>query len=268
MKLFDVSPGEMFFKSLAQYFERPIPELPIRSPRDYGALLAGAVVKFSRERQVASETLGCEVHVIRNGVPLPPAQPSGGKHARLIFGTAARISPDKRLEDLLAAFRLAHASLPPYELHIAGKIEQGATEYAQALRQQATGLPIVWRGELPGTAEFLRELDIFVMISEPAGCPNASLEALAAGLPVVATDVGGAHEQILDRVTGRLVPARDERAFATALVELAADPAARERYGRAARAHIATEFSLERMCEDYLRVCLPERLARADEVAA
>ena len=57
------------------------------------------------------------------------------------------------------------------------------------------------------------------MISEPAGCPNASLEALAAGVPVVATDVGGASEQIVDGVTGRLVARRDAAALAEAIVE-------------------------------------------------
>jgi glycosyltransferase involved in cell wall biosynthesis len=47
------------------------------------------------------------------------------------------------------------------------------------------------------------------MISDPAGCPNASLEALASGLPVIATDVGGASEQVIDDLNGFLVPARD-----------------------------------------------------------
>ena len=175
-----------------------------------------------------------------------------------MFGTACRISPDKRLDDLLAAFALAHAALPPYELHIAGRIERGADEYAKALREIARALPVVWRGELPGTADFLRELDVFVMISEPAGCPNASLEAMAAGLPVIATDAGGAHEQVIDRVTGRITPARDAAALAVALIELAHHPKAQVYYGMAGQTRAASEFSLEGMVEAYARLCLGE----------
>jgi glycosyltransferase involved in cell wall biosynthesis len=255
VKLFDVSPGEMYFQSLAQYFQRPLPALPMREPRDYGARLTGAVVKFAREKAVAEETLGCPVAVIRNGVELALRHRSRANKT-LIIGTAARISPDKRLEDLIEALHLAHPQLPPYELHIAGRIEQGAGDYARALRTQAARLPVVWRGELPGISGFLQELDLFVMISEPAGCPNASLEAMAAGLPVLATDVGGAHEQILDRHTGRLTPRRDARALAEAILQLAHDPAARKRYGRAARAHVAAEFSLDTMAEKYAALCL------------
>ena len=85
-----------------------------------------------------------------------------------------------RLRKLLAALHLAHPHLPPYEFHFAGRVENGAQEYAAKLRRLGRHLPLVWRGELPGTAEFLQELDLFVMISEPAGCPNASLEAMAA----------------------------------------------------------------------------------------
>jgi glycosyltransferase involved in cell wall biosynthesis len=169
----------------------------------------------------------------------------------VIFGTAARISPDKRLEDLLAAFQIAHASLPAYELHVAGRIENGVAAYARTLREEARGLPVSWRGELAGTAGFLEELDVFVMISEPAGCPNASLEALAAGLPVIATDVGGAREQVIDGVTGLLTPRRDAAALARALVKLAHDAEARVRFGVAGRERVGVGFSLERMADEY-----------------
>ena len=73
------------------------------------------------------------------------------------------------------------------------------------LRRLAEGLPVEWLGSLDETVEFLRDLDLFVLVAEPPGCPNASLEAMACGLPVIATDVGGMREQVVDGVTGRLV---------------------------------------------------------------
>ena len=252
---FDVSPGEMNFRSLEEYFRNPRPELPYRDGLEYGANLAGAVVKFEGEKQTAETLLGTPVSVIPNGVPITMREKSS-RSGKLIFGTAARISPDKRLEDLIAAFTIAHPSLPPCEMHIAGRVENGATAYADSLREMAKGLPVIWRGELPGTADFLAELDVFAMISEPAGCPNASLEAMAAGLPVIATDVGGAREQVMDGKTGRLTPARDNHALAEALIELAHDANARNRYGNAARKRITEYFSMKAMADRYMRLYL------------
>ena len=94
------------------------------------------------------------------------------------------------------------------------------------------------------------------MISEPAGCPNASLEAMAAGLPVVATDVGGASEQVIDGLTGRLVPRGDIAALAAALVELGHDAAKRDAMGDAGRARAEARFDARRMVADYRRICL------------
>ncbi|MHA3772302.1 glycosyltransferase family 4 protein [Verrucomicrobiota bacterium sgz303538] len=263
---FDVSPGEMYFRSLEEYFRNPRPELPYRNSREYGANLAGMVVKFERERPIAEEQFGRPVSVIRNGVDLQfrQSRPATGK---LVFGTAARISPDKRLDDLIKAFTIAAPSLPPYELHIAGKIERGADLYAKQLQEQGAALPIVWRGELPSSAPFLEELDIFVMISEPAGCPNASLEAMAVGLPVIATDVGGASEQVIDRHTGRLTPRRDNTALAAAIIEVARNPEVRTRYGRAAQAHTAAKFSLDLMADSYTSLCL-RRCKNSQQAAA
>jgi glycosyltransferase involved in cell wall biosynthesis len=274
--LFDVSPGEMYFESLERYFARPRPGLPYRSGRDYGARLAGAIVKYHGEADLAARALGAPVHVIPNGVSLsplrrtdfqsvrladgritnPPYGPVTAGEVRLIIGTSARISPRKRLEDLLAAVRLAHPRLPPYVLRVAGGVERGCDDYAAELRRLSDGLPVEWAGECDDVRPFLAGLDLFAMISEPAGCPNASLEAMAAGLPVVATDFGGAGEQVSDGVTGRLVPPRDAAALAAALLDLAHDPDRRRACGAAGRARAEALFDLRRMVADYRRVCL------------
>jgi glycosyltransferase involved in cell wall biosynthesis len=157
---------------------------------------------------------------------------------------------------VLTALRLAQAHLPPHVLRIAGGVERGCDGYADELRRLAAGLPVEWRGEVSASGPFLEGLDLFVLVAEPAGCPNASLEAMAAGLPVVATDVGGMAEQVEDGVTGRLVPPGDPAALAAALAELAGDPARRMAFGTAGRARVAERFSLARMVRDYRRVCL------------
>jgi glycosyltransferase involved in cell wall biosynthesis len=223
--VYDVSPGEMYFDSLERYFARPRSGLPYRTATDYGARLAGVVVKYEAEAARAAAMLGTAVHVIPNGVPVPvsPVVPARHPDGRLVFGTLARISPQKKLEDLLEALRRAQGRLPPHVLRIAGGVERGCEAYAGQLRRLADGLPVEWVGEVRDAGPFLRGLDYFVLVAEPAGCPNASLEAMAAGLAVVITDVGGAAEQVADGIAGRLVPRGDVAALGEALVELAGD---------------------------------------------
>jgi glycosyltransferase involved in cell wall biosynthesis len=252
--VFDVSPGEMYFSSLEKYFERPRPGLPYRTTRDYGARLAGTIVKFQGEAELAAKWLGTEVHVVPNGVPLDEAPKSTHGGETILIGTAARISPQKRLEELFRALRHADGRMPQYELHIAGGVERGADDYAMRLREEAEGLPVKFLGEFDDPRPFYRGLDLFAMISEPAGCPNASLEAMACGLPVVATDFGGASEQVVDGVNGRLVPRGNETMLAESLVELASNRELRNRYGRASRERIAAKFDVGRMVDDYCRI--------------
>ena len=162
------------------------------------------------------------------------------------------------MEDLLEAFRFANGRLPAYTLKIAGGVESGSEDYAARLRGLSDGLPVEWIGEVSDLRAFHRQLDAFVMVSEPAGCPNASLEAMAAGLAVIATDAGGASEQVIDGRTGLLVPGRDPQALAAALVKLAAAPGLRRQMGRAGRDLIRDRFSLERMMADYREICLTD----------
>jgi glycosyltransferase involved in cell wall biosynthesis len=269
--IFDVSPGEMYYASLERYFRRPRPGLPYRCARDYGARLAGVIVKYEAERSQAQAALGASVSVIPNGVPrwAPPARRR--RDGPLIFGTAARLSPQKKLEELFAAFRTAHARLPEYVLKIAGGPESGSDAYALGLKELAAGLPVEWVGEVSDSRPFLESLEAFVMISEPAGCPNASLEAMAAGLPVFATDHGGAADQIVDGHTGRLTPRGDAASLADALVDGAADRERLRTWGVAGRDRIESRFSLERMADAYSRVLfdrLPDRSVDFGDLAA
>jgi glycosyltransferase involved in cell wall biosynthesis len=253
--LFDVSPGALSFDALDRYFARPRPGLPYRDPAEYGARLAGAIVKYRAEAARAAAMLGVPVHIIPNGVPIDwaPRPPPG---ARLMIGTSARINPQKRLDLLIDAIRLAHPALPPYILRVAGGVERGCERHAAELRRRGKGLPVEWLGGLDDTAEFLRSLDLFALVAEPAGCPNASLEAMAAGLPVVATDAGGMAEQVDDGVTGRLVGRKDARGLAQALVEAALDPVRRAAWGMAGKRRAAERFGLARMVAHYRKVCL------------
>lgn len=255
--LFDVSPGEMYFASLRRYFAAPSSELPYRTARDYGARLAGMVVKYEAEAELARATLGLEARVIPNGVPPVPPVPLGSartERGRLVIGTAARLHPDKRLGDLLEALRHAAPRLPPHVLRIAGGVDGAAHAHALELRERARGLNVEWLGELDDPRAFFAGLDVFALVAEPAGCPNASLEAMAHGLPVVATAAGGMSEQIA-LGTGLLVAQRDPAAFADALVELALSPTRRAALARAARERVRRVFSMDLMVERYAELC-------------
>ena len=214
------------------------------------------IVKYEAEAAQARATLGAPVHVVPNGIDLGPAPEPRSPGKTLVIGTAARLSPQKKLEDLIAALRIAAPHLPPHTLRIAGGAERGSEDYSLQLKQSSTGPSVEWLGELASSSALLDDVDLFAMISEPAGCPNASLEAMARGLPVIATDVGGASEQVVDGLTGRLVARGDAEALAAALIELGNDAAKRAAMGAAGRARAEARFDARRMVADYRRICL------------
>lgn len=252
-RVIDVSPGEMYYASLDRYFRSPRAGSPILDGRDYGALLAGMVVKYAAEAERAARALGVSARVIPNGVELRDRKRARTSHERLVVGTLARLSPDKKLEQLVAATRVAVAcGAPPFELRIAGAVETSCEAWARDLEASCEGLPVRFVGER-SSAEFLDELDVFAMISEPLGCPNSSLEAMAAGLPVVATDAGGARDQLEDGA-GVLVPRGDVDALGRALARVLADSALRSELGARAEQRVRERFSLERMVDDYVAI--------------
>ena len=121
--------------------------------------------------------------------------------------------------------------------------------------QQAGVEHLAWLpGELAGVADVMRGLSCFVLPSLAEGISNTILEAMASGLPVVATDVGGNAELVRHGVTGELVASGDSQAIARVLVRLAADPDAAARLGRVGRQDALRKFSLAAMVSTYQSV--------------
>ena len=106
----------------------------------------------------------------------------------------------------------------------------------------------------------LKALDAFVLPSYFEGLPLAALEAMAAGLPVVATSVGGTPEAVVDGETGLLVDVKDAGALADALATIATDPDLRARMGAAGHARYEAEFRVDRMVDQ--TAALYESVAR------
>jgi len=255
--IWDVSPGEMYFASFEKYLTKPRIGSPYLTMLDYGRRLAGMIVKYEAERVRAEDALGVRAFVVPNGVEVPAAAAMRTRAETTVIGTLARLGVDKKLEQLIDAVRHARGRglFERCELRIAGAAETGDEAYAAELRARADGLPIAFVGEQEATT-FLAQLDLFVMVSEPSGCPNASIEAMASGLAVVATDAGGAHEQVVHGETGLLVPRGDVAALGEAMAELASDPARREALGRAAHGRAQERFDVKRMAADFARICL------------
>jgi glycosyltransferase involved in cell wall biosynthesis len=160
---------------------------------------------------------------------------------------AGRLSRDKGTLELLQAARL----LPQLEFFLMG-------ELTDEIRSDVQSAPdnVISTGHLPRpeVMERLRTSDIFAFPSHREGCPNAVVEAMASGLPVVATRVGGLPEMIDEGRGGYLVEPGDSPALAQALARLAADPHLARRLGEHNRAVGRERFALSVVCRRLERI--------------
>jgi glycosyltransferase involved in cell wall biosynthesis len=109
-------------------------------------------------------------------------------------------------------------------------------------------------GERNDIPEILRSLDIFVLPSKAEGISNTILEAMASGLPVIATRVGGNPELVLDGQTGCLVEKEDVEGLSLAMRDLVADNEKRRQLGEASLRRVLAEFSIDSMVDRYRQV--------------
>jgi len=187
--------------------------------------------------------------VIPNGVDLgrfSPLMESPRHDTGLVVGALSNLRPEKGLVQLLHAVATVRERWPEVRLVIWGEGSQ-----RHELEGLVASLNLAASVKLPGSTEFpevaLRDLDVFVLPSLSEACSNGLMEAMATGLPVIATSVGGNPEHVDDEVTGLLVPPGDSTALAKAIARLVEDRAWAARLGQQARAYAQSMLGMDRM---------------------
>jgi sugar transferase (PEP-CTERM/EpsH1 system associated) len=207
------------------------------------------------------------ITVIRNGLDLNRFQPVADKTAarqalgispdQLVIGTVGRTVPVKDHPTFLRALARVRDAGVRFTAVIAGTgpAFQDTVRLAESLNLTEVQL----LGNRDDVDTVLRAFDIFVLSSTSEGLSNTIQEAMATGLPVVATNVGGADELVVEGQTGILTPSGDDRAMADALLALARDDSRRSAFGRRGAERARTHFGIERMFRDYENMYLSLR---------
>ena len=214
-----------------------------------------AVSEEVRQRLLGSGVSSGKVRLISNGVnaaPFAEIQP-GTRHGVLRVGLVGRLAHEKGVDLFLEAAARVLRVLPQTEFVVVGE----GPDHAK-LEAMLQHLGLVSNVKLAGRRDdmpaFYSSLDLLVSASRQEGLPIALLEAMASGLPVVATSVGEVPRLIQHGITGLLIPAEDVPALAATIEALLRDREARIRLGEAARQSILMTYSAERMSEAYLRL--------------
>ncbi len=196
------------------------------------------------------------VRTVRNGIDLARFAYSGPAANGPVV-TVARLSPEKDVATLVRAAALAVRERPSFRLEVAG---DGVCMPALKQLTAELGLEehVYFHGEVHDVAGLLGRAGLFVLPSVEEGISLTLLEAMARGLPVVATRIGGNPEVVIDGDTGLIVPARDPAAMARALLRVLGDAPGGRRMGRAGRQRVETHFDVRRMVAAYEALYRPE----------
>ena len=191
-------------------------------------------------------------HDARRRLGLPLAAP--------VIVCIANFTPTKGQRSIVDALPALAKRVPGLQAVLAGDGPE-----LPSIRRRAEGLGLAGTVRFPGSVsepwDLLQAADVFVLASEVEGLPLVVLEAMSEGVPVVATDVGGMPEAVIDGETGLLVPSRDAEALESAIARILGDPVAAARMRQAALVRFEQRFTMKRMLEAHRDLYL--RLADA-----
>jgi glycosyltransferase involved in cell wall biosynthesis len=196
-----------------------------------------------------------EFTVIKNGVPVPLAiaKPQGKDTVKVLF--LGNLSKRKGVWDLIEAMATVPTSV---QLILAGGEDEANIGEKLNEKIQTLGLEknVTWLGPVYGEekAQLLSQADIFVLPSYAEGLPISLLEAMCAGLPVIATPVGGIPTVVAQNKQGLLVEAGNVRELSEALQTLASNPQLRTQLGAASRQTCMDQYSIESVVEKYMEM--------------
>ena len=211
------------------------------------------------------------VGTIWNGIDVermaPTSEPSATRRRLAVEPSApfvlnvARTIPAKAQEILVQAMARVHETCPDARCLIAGTAEHGsetAKLVADTIHGLSAGSYVQMLGDRSDIPDLLAASDVFVLSSRQEGFPITILEAMAAGKPVVATDVGGCAEAVVHGETGLIVPPEDPDALANAILQLLQNPEQARRMGEAGRKRVEGHFTVGAMVRKHIE--LYERL--------
>ena len=224
------------------------------------ALLANSNA-VARELEAESTPIDM-IAVLRNGIDVAlfasanrgmARQRLGLDQGELAIICVANLYHYKGHLDLLAALASAAPSLPrQWKLFLAGRDAGMQVKLATQSRKLGLEGHIVWLGEVGNIQNILAGCDLIILPSHQEGFPNCIIEAMAAGLPTIATTAGGTAEVFVDGTHGILIPPHDADALSDAILRMAADPHLRAKMGRAAAGYAANEYAIETCVSRYL----------------
>jgi glycosyltransferase involved in cell wall biosynthesis len=207
----------------------------------------------ARENLLSVGIAAKRIRVVHNGVDLERFSSNGHRAAArqrwgwreedLLVGVIANLRPEKGHATLLKAVPSVVERFPRVHFVIAGP---DPLKYGQSLREMAKSLcpHVSFLGDCDDVPELLAALDIFVLPSLSESLPNALMEAMSAGRPVIASAVGGCKELVTHGLNGILIPPQDPGALAREIIRLLEEPATRERLGNAARRSAESKFDI------------------------
>jgi L-malate glycosyltransferase len=202
-----------------------------------------------------------KIEIIPNGIDPAMFPPHDYSPRPRRIAMIACLREEKRVDVLITAAATILERYPDAEFLIAG---DGTCR--EALEEQARETGVMHRcrflGHRDDVPEVLAGADVFVLPSRSEAFPNSIIEAMAAGLPVVASDVGGIPELVEDGRTGRLVPPGDPQALGRALLEFLDHPDRIEACGRAGRDRIERSYSFGRMVQQFETLYITELATR------
>jgi glycosyltransferase involved in cell wall biosynthesis len=237
-----------------------------RAVNPYLSRFDGSIVAVSddlRQYMVDARFPRAQVSVVHNGIetgPLPgPAQRLRARQAlgvsddTFVLASVARLDPVKDFMSLLEAYAEIRREVPRSRLVIVGNGSERAVLEARAEREDLAGA-VDFLGMRSDVRALLPGADLYLNSSISEGVSITILEAMAAGVPVIATSVGGTPEVLASGAAGILVPPRHPARLAQAAVALSSSAAARGRLAAIARRRVESSFTIQRMVAEYVRL--------------